>query len=548
MTPGGVGDLDGGAGNARRRVLILGLDGAEWKVIDPLLGQGALPNLAGLIDRGTRSPLRSSLPPISAAAWVSFLLGAGPGSHGILDFRAVDARRYEGNTGHVVTSNDYPKRTVFDVAGSAGLRVASIRVPMTFPAWPVNGVLVSGPPTPDDRRLFCEPADMAQTLEVGELDIGNRLLEYPVARQTEILRLQLERSEQLARRVLALEPFDLTMVAVNTPDNAHHCFWHLLDRTPDNPVARFYSEVDRFVGAMVAADDWDLVVVMSDHGGGPRPARRLAVNGWLAQLGFLRPRSGPRTALSRLANVGKRHRRLVRLVRRWAPVRMQRTVSGLTQFVGAVDWPATTAFGVHLFHPFFGVEINVLGREPEGSVAPSDLPRIRAELVDQLRRSSGDLGLPVEAVMTREQAFGEGADPRLPDVVLRLADGAEGVNVVDRPLVSDAQPPGPHETKAYHSMEGILIMAGNGVRRGEFAGPGIEDVTPTVLRYLGVTPPDEMTGRVLEELFEPGALRLEPAEARPVPAMSGAGHRVRPVSAVEEEEIAAALRGLGYLE
>src|SRR6266542_4859283 len=90
-------------------------------------------------------------------------------------------------------------------------------------------------------------------------------------------------------------------------------------------------------------------------------------------IGFLRPRSGPRTTLSRLANLGKRHRRLVRLVRRWAPVRVQRTVSGLTQFAGAVDWPATTAFGVHLFHPFFGVEVNVLGREPQGSVVPSDL-------------------------------------------------------------------------------------------------------------------------------------------------------------------------------
>ncbi|HEX9311877.1 MAG TPA: alkaline phosphatase family protein, partial [Actinomycetota bacterium] len=494
------------------------------------------------------SPLRSSVPPISAAAWVSFLLGAGPGSHGILDFRTVDARRYEGSTGHVVTSNDYPKRTVFDVAGSAGLRVASVRVPMTFPAWPVNGVLVSGPPTPDDRRLFCEPADLARTLEVGELDIGNRLLEYPAARQAEILRLQLERSEQLALRVFGLERFELTMIAVNTPDNAHHCFWPLLDGTPHNPVARFYAEVDRFVGAMVTADDWDLVVVMSDHGGGPRPARRLAVNGWLAGLALLRPRSGPRTTLSRLATVGKSHRRLVRLVRRWAPARMQRTVSGLTQFAGAVDWPATTAFGVHLFHPFFGVEINVVGREPEGSVAPSDLPRVRREVVDVLRTSSGDLGLPVEAVMTREQAFGEDADPRLPDVVLRLTDDAEGVNVVDGPLVSDAQPPGSHETKAYHSMEGILVMAGRGVRRGEFAGPGIEDVTPTVLRYLGVTPPGEMTGRVLEELFEPGALSPGPAATLPVPAMSGAGHRVRPVSAAEEEEIAAALRGLGYLE
>src|SRR5438093_6663075 len=197
-------------GRPKRSVLILGLDGADWRVIDPLVARGRMPALARLIRQGTRCPLASVVPPVSAAAWVSFLLGSAPGAHGVLDFRAVAAARYEGTTGRVVTSNDYPKRTLFDVAGSAGLRVASIRVPMTYPAWPVNGVMVAGPPTPDDRRLFCEPADLAQTLEVGELEIGNRLLEYPVARQTEILRLQLERSEQLARRVLALEPFDLT--------------------------------------------------------------------------------------------------------------------------------------------------------------------------------------------------------------------------------------------------------------------------------------------------------------------------------------------------
>ena len=59
------------------------------------------------------------------------------------------------------------------------------------------------------NRHRVEPEDT--TSRWHDLDIGNRLLEYPVARQTEILRLQLERSERLARRVLSLERFDLTI-------------------------------------------------------------------------------------------------------------------------------------------------------------------------------------------------------------------------------------------------------------------------------------------------------------------------------------------------
>ena len=44
------------------RVLIIGWDGADWRILDPLLEQGALPNLAELIARGGRGVLKSTLP------------------------------------------------------------------------------------------------------------------------------------------------------------------------------------------------------------------------------------------------------------------------------------------------------------------------------------------------------------------------------------------------------------------------------------------------------------------------------------------------------
>ena len=54
------------------RVVVIGLDSATWLMMDPLLEAGRLPNLGRLMAEGGHGPLRSSIPYVSAAAWVSF--------------------------------------------------------------------------------------------------------------------------------------------------------------------------------------------------------------------------------------------------------------------------------------------------------------------------------------------------------------------------------------------------------------------------------------------------------------------------------------------
>ena len=68
------------------RVLIIGLDGATWNVLDPLIENGVLPNLEKLAKNGTRGILESTIPPITACAWPSFYTGRVPGNHGVFDF------------------------------------------------------------------------------------------------------------------------------------------------------------------------------------------------------------------------------------------------------------------------------------------------------------------------------------------------------------------------------------------------------------------------------------------------------------------------------
>src|SRR6187455_1664778 len=72
------------------RVLLIGWDGADWRILDPLLEAGALPNLQALIDRGAKGVLKSTIPTHSWAAWPSFLTGVEPDDHDVWDILEHD--------------------------------------------------------------------------------------------------------------------------------------------------------------------------------------------------------------------------------------------------------------------------------------------------------------------------------------------------------------------------------------------------------------------------------------------------------------------------
>ncbi|HEY7412910.1 MAG TPA: alkaline phosphatase family protein [Vicinamibacteria bacterium] len=78
------------------RVLLVGIDGADWAFMEPLMARGLLPNLARLRDQGAWGPLRTIRPTLSPVVWTSIATGKGPNRHGITGFsrpvlRGVDA-------------------------------------------------------------------------------------------------------------------------------------------------------------------------------------------------------------------------------------------------------------------------------------------------------------------------------------------------------------------------------------------------------------------------------------------------------------------------
>src|SRR3569832_2836857 len=80
------------------KVVVFGVDGATFNVMRPLIEKGRLPHLAKLIKNGVSGPLQSTVPPVTAPAWVSFMTGVNPGRHGIFHFVANSHLDYEEGT------------------------------------------------------------------------------------------------------------------------------------------------------------------------------------------------------------------------------------------------------------------------------------------------------------------------------------------------------------------------------------------------------------------------------------------------------------------
>ena len=103
----------------RKRLLLVGWDSADWKIIHPLLDAGELPGLARLVDTGTSGNLTTLEPQLSPMLWTSIATGKMAYHHGVPGFTEVDP----GNGAVVPVSAATRKcRTLWEILGERGLR------------------------------------------------------------------------------------------------------------------------------------------------------------------------------------------------------------------------------------------------------------------------------------------------------------------------------------------------------------------------------------------------------------------------------------------
>ena len=136
------------------RLVILGLDGATWTVLDPMRRRGLMPNLDALLARSAHGTLRSIVPPVTSAAWTTVMTGCGPARHGVFDHRYYDTAAGQMKVNH---SGRIRVPTIWRLLSDAGRSVACLNVPGLYPPPRVRGVVVSGMDAPHlEELLFAE--------------------------------------------------------------------------------------------------------------------------------------------------------------------------------------------------------------------------------------------------------------------------------------------------------------------------------------------------------------------------------------------------------
>ena len=125
-----------------KKLVIIGIDSATFDVINPMVRDGRLPNLSMLIKKnGTSGELKSTIPPVTPPAWVSFMTGKNPGKHGVFDFFVSPSYGYV----RPVWNSKYIKsKTIWKILSEQGLRVGLINMPMTHPPEKINGFIIPG--------------------------------------------------------------------------------------------------------------------------------------------------------------------------------------------------------------------------------------------------------------------------------------------------------------------------------------------------------------------------------------------------------------------
>src|SRR3954449_2035561 len=123
-----------------RRVIFVGLDGADWQLLDGYMQAGLMPNLAALARDGRTAALSTIHPPLSPLVWMTMMTGTSPLDHGILDFT-----RRNPQTGDLepITSGERRVPAIWNLATEAGKSVAVFGLWATWPAEPVRGLLVA---------------------------------------------------------------------------------------------------------------------------------------------------------------------------------------------------------------------------------------------------------------------------------------------------------------------------------------------------------------------------------------------------------------------
>ncbi|MCA9062016.1 MAG: alkaline phosphatase family protein [Planctomycetaceae bacterium] len=268
------------------KLFILGIDGLPRWMWRRFADSGVMPNSKALLDSGTLVPMKSAMPEVSSAAWASIVTGENSGGHNVYGFTDLIDKSY---TLAFTSSRTFRAKPFWTQAGAGPSLI--MNVPQTYPAQPLNGMLVSGFVALDLKRAVHPPEELDWLEELGySVDADMSLVEKGKSVFVEELRRVMDVRCQALHHHWDRQPWQNIMFVLTGTDRLNHYLWE----DYEDPSSRhhqafldYYNLVDQHIGRIVERLPDDVTIAaVSDHGFA-RQQVSLNMNFLLSEGGYL---------------------------------------------------------------------------------------------------------------------------------------------------------------------------------------------------------------------------------------------------------------------
>lgn len=368
----------------KTRACVVGLDGVPCSLVKRLTEDGTMPALAEIVRAGHLTRMRVTLPEISAVSWPSFMTGRNPGQHSIFGFTDLKPNSY---SLRFPSFGDLRAPTIWDRLGQRKKRSVVINQPSTYPARPIEGVLISG-----FVALSLQKAIHPRTL-LPRLQQDGYIIDIDTLRARDdhaYLVSELDKTLDARQRAVNYfwdnETWDYFEVVVTGTDRLHHYLWDALDDTSHRyheAFLNYYRRVDSFIANVHsrfkkltdANDPAPGFFLLSDHGF-TAIKNEFYLSSWLKKEGFLKLEKDDADTLEAIAD-------------------------------------GTRAFALDPSR----IYLNLVGKYPKGCVKPEDVRPILADLKAGLREFCCDGERVIEKVFERNEAYDGPFATQGPDLI-----------------------------------------------------------------------------------------------------------------------------------
>lgn len=479
------------------KVIVIGLDGAGFELIDPWISEGRLPNLAKIKQNGVWADMESVLPPVTSPNWKCYSTGKNPGKVGIFWWENIDWKNREV---YYPAGRKLENKELWDYIGEAGMKVGVLGMPTTYPPKKVNGFLVAGGETEDTN--FTYPRELEKELKkqgwknhpITFFDVDKHKWSQEIH---EIADMGFNTAHELAAKY---KP-DFLQATCFYINSLHHFLW-------DSPETRTAWEIaDKHIGEFMK-QGCDLMI-MSDHGSN-KITQVFNINAWLEQEGYLKLKPNLASVLYRLGITQQKlltilsKLKLLRLAWKVVPKRLYTEIPNATGEVmkeaktSKINWRKSRALasgqGPIYLNPRNGNNDKLkeeIKHKLEALVSPSTGNRI------------------IEKVYAKEEIYHGKYLNEAPDLIIDQAKGVHIPGGIGQRDIFDF----PQKWQAENKKFGLFMAYGPSIEpRGRVSSVSILDLAPTILHLMNIPIPEHMDGRVLKEIFREGSKQAKHRE------------------------------------